>query len=149
VKVISPGETNGRQMPAEQTVKIRVRFAETDAMQVAYYAEYFVWFEVARTELFRSVGLPYSEIQKRGFHTPVARAVADYKASAKYDDEIAVKVRATKIGTSSIRLDYEVAKLPDGGVICTGHTVHVFIGMDGRPRKIPADFREKLSSKPA
>ena len=79
------------RMPLEHSVKLRVRFAETDAMKVAYYAEYFVWFEVARTELFRSVGLPYSEVQKRGLHTPVVRAVADYKSSARYDDEIVVK----------------------------------------------------------
>jgi acyl-CoA thioester hydrolase len=133
-------------MPAEHSVKIRVRFAETDAMQVAYYAEYFVWFEVARTELFRSVGLPYSEVQKRGFHTPVVSAAADYKASARYDDEVAVKVWASKVGRSSIRLDYEVTKLPGKELLCTGHTVHVLIGSDGRPKKIPDDFREKLSS---
>jgi acyl-CoA thioester hydrolase len=114
-------------------------------MQVAYYAEYFVWFEVARTELFRSVGLPYSEIQKRGFHTPVARAEADYKASARYDDEILVKVMAGRIGRSSIRLDYEVTKLPGGELLCTGHTVHVLIGEDGRPRTIPVEFRKKFS----
>jgi acyl-CoA thioester hydrolase len=132
-------------MAAEHSVKLRVRFAETDAMQVAYYAEYFVWFEVARTELFRSVGLPYSEIQKRGFHTPVARAEADYKASARYDDEILVKVMAGRIGRSSIRLDYEVTKLPGGELLCTGHTVHVLIGEDGRPRTIPVEFRKKFS----
>jgi acyl-CoA thioester hydrolase len=133
-------------MAAECSVKLRVRFAETDAMQVVYYAEYFVWFEVARTELFRSIGLPYSEIQKRGFHTPVARAVADYKASARYDDEVLVRVRASKVGRSSVRLDYNVAKVPGGELLCTGHTVHVFIGMDGKPRRIPPDVRKKLAS---
>jgi acyl-CoA thioester hydrolase len=133
-------------MPTKHSVKLRVRFAETDAMQVVYYAEYFVWFEVARTELFRSTGLPYSEIRKRGLHTPVVRAVADYKASARYDDEIVVKVMASKIGVSSIRLEYEVTKLPDNQLLCTGHTVHVFVGDDGKPRRIPPDLREKFSS---
>jgi acyl-CoA thioester hydrolase len=133
-------------VPVERSVKLRVRFAETDAMQVAYYAVYLVWFEVARTELFRSIGLPYSEIQERGFHTPVVRAVADYKASARYDDELVIKAWAGKIGRSSVRLDYEVRKLPGNELLCTGHTVHVLIGSDGRPRKIPDDFREKLSS---
>ena len=133
-------------MPVEHSVKLRVRFAETDAMQVAYYAEYFVWFEVARTELFRSVGLPYSEVQKRGLHTPVVRAAADYKASARYDDEVVVKARASKVGRSSVRLDYEVTKLPGKELLCTGHTVHVFIGSDGKPRTIPDEIRKKLSS---
>jgi acyl-CoA thioester hydrolase len=133
-------------MPVEHTVKLRVRFAETDAMQVVYYAEYFVWFEVARTELFRSIGMPYSVIsRKRGFHTPVVQAHADYKSSAKYDDEVAVRVWASKVGTSSVRLDYAVTKLPDRTLLCTGHTVHVLIGEDGKPKEIPADIKERLS----
>ena len=133
-------------MPAEHTVKLRVRFAETDAMQVVYYAEYFVWFEVARTELFRNIGLPYTVIsRKRGFHTPVVQAHADYKSSARYDDEVAVRVWASKVGRSSVRLDYEVTKLPEKELLCTGHTVHVLIGEDGRPKEIPADMRKKIS----
>jgi acyl-CoA thioester hydrolase len=133
-------------MPVEHTVKLRVRFAETDAMQVVYYAEYFVWFEVARTELFRSIGMPYSVIsRKRGFHTPVVQAHADYKSSARYDDEVAVRVWASKVGNSSVRLDYAVTKLPDKVLLCTGHTVHVLIGEDGKPKDIPADIKERLS----
>jgi acyl-CoA thioester hydrolase len=133
-------------MPVEHTAKIRVRFAETDAMQVVYYAEYFVWFEVARTELFRAMGMPYAVIsRKRGFHTPVVQAHADYKAPARYDDEVAVRVWASKVGISSVRLDYEVTKLPGKQLLCTGHTVHVLIGEDGKPKEIPADIREKLS----
>jgi acyl-CoA thioester hydrolase len=134
-------------MAVEHTVKLRVRFAETDAMQVVYYAEYFVWFEVARTELFRSIGMPYSVIsRKRGFHTPVVQAHADYKSSARYDDEVAVRVWASKVGTSSVRLDYEVTKLPDKELLCTGHTVHVLIGEDGKPKAIPTDIKERLSA---
>jgi acyl-CoA thioester hydrolase len=133
-------------MAVEHSVKLRVRFAETDAMQVAYYAEYFVWFEVSRTELFRSVGLPYTEIQKRGFHTPVVQAFADYKASARYDEEVAVRAWVSKVGKSSLRLDYEVRKSPRKQLLCTGHTVHVLIGRDGRPKAIPDDIRKTLSS---
>jgi len=133
-------------MPVEHSVKLRVRFAETDAMQVVYYAVYLVWFEVARTELFRSVGLPYNEIQKRGFHTPVVQAVVDYKSSARYDDEVIVKARVGKVGSSSIRLDYEVTKTPGKVVVCTGHTVHVFIGSDGKSKRIPDEVREKFSA---
>jgi len=134
-------------VPIEHTVKIRVRFAETDAMQVVYYAEYFVWFEVARTELFRSIGMPYSVIsRKRGFHTPVVQAHAEYKASARYDDEVTVRARTSKVGRSSLRIDYEVRKLPENDLICIGHTVHVLIGEDGRAKELPADIRERLSS---
>ena len=133
-------------MPVEHSVTLRARFAETDAMQVVYYAEYFVWFEVARTELFRSIGVPYSSIQKHRGHTPVVQAHADYKASARYDDEVVVKVWVSNVGRSSFRLDYEVTKLPGRELLTTGHTVHVLIGTGGKPKSLPADIRKKLSS---
>jgi len=134
-----------RSAPLTHSVKLRARFAETDAMRVVHHTEYFVWFEVARTEMLRSLGLPYTEIQKRGFHTPLVEAHANYKAPARYDDEVQVKVWPSKVGRSSIRLDYEVTKLPGKEILCTGHTVHVLVGSDGRPKAIPDDLRKKLS----
>jgi len=132
-------------MPAEHTARLRARFAETDAMQVIYYGAYFVWFEVGRTELFRAMGIPYSVInRKRGFHTPVVQAHADYKASARYEDEIAVRTWVSKVGTSSFRIDYEVTKLPGKELLCTGHTVHVLIGADGKPRELPPEIKKRL-----
>ena len=132
--------------PPTHSVKLRARFAETDAMRVVHHTEYFVWFEVARTELLRSLGLPYTEIQRRGFHTPLVEAHANYLSPARYDDEVEVMIRPGKIGRSSIRLDYEVVKLPGRELLCTGHSVHVLVGSDGRPRAIPDDLRQKLSS---
>ena len=135
-----------KKAPLTHAVKLRARFAETDATRVVHHTEYFVWFEVARSELLRSVGLPYTEILRRGFYMPIVEAFASYKAPARYDDEVEVKTWPTKIGRSSVRLDYEVAKLPRNELLCTGHTVHVLVGSDGRPKKIPDDLREKLSS---
>jgi len=126
-------------------VRLRARFAETDAMRIVHHTEYFVWFEVARTELLRSIGLPYTEIQRRGFNTPLVEAYASYKAPARYDDEVEVKIWAGRIGRSSLRLEYEVTKLPGGEPLCVGHTVHVLIGGDGKPKKIPDDLKERLS----
>jgi len=127
------------------SVRLRARFAETDAMRIVHHTEYFVWFEVARTELLRSLGLPYTEIQERGFGIPLVEAFANYKAPAKYDDEVEVKIKVGRIGRSSIRLEYEVAKLPGRELLCVGHTIHVLVGGDGKPQKIPDDLRELLS----
>ena len=132
--------------PLKHSVKLRARFAETDAMRVVHHTAYFVWFEVARTEMLRSLGLPYTEIQRRGFHTPLVEAHANYLAPARYDDEVQVTVRPSKIGRSSIRMDFEIVKLPGKELLCTGHSVHVLVGSDGRPKAIPDDLREKLSA---
>ena len=71
--------------------RIRVRYAETDKMGVVYYANYFVWFEVGRTDLLRESGWNYREMETDGFVLPVIEARCAYRASAKYDDEIEVR----------------------------------------------------------
>jgi acyl-CoA thioester hydrolase len=132
-------------LPITHSVRLRVRFAETDALKIAHHTAYFVWFEVARTELLRSVGLPYTEIRRRGFNTPLVEAFANYVAPAKYEDEVEVKIWPSKLGRSSIRLEYRVTKVRGGSVLCLGHTVHVFVGGDdGKPKKIPDDLRRAL-----
>jgi len=133
-------------MPDWHEFKLRVRFEETDALQVVYYSKYLVWFEVGRINLFREVGLPYLEMASRGMHTPVVQAHADYLSFARFDDEILVRTRVASIGKSSIRFESEVYKLPEMKLVCTGHTVHTLINGDGRPVRVPDDFRSKLLS---
>lgn len=77
---------------------------------------------------------------------PLVEACASYKAPARYEDEVEVRIWPSKLGTSSVRLDYEVIKLPSKKVLCTGHTVHVLVGKDRTPKRIPQDIREKLSA---
>jgi acyl-CoA thioester hydrolase len=140
------GETSTKKMPVTHTIRLRARFSETDAMRVVHHTAYFNWFEVARTEMLRKSGVPYTEIQRRGFNFPLVEAFANYKAPARYDDEVEVKIRASKVGRSSLRLDYEVTKLPAKELLCVGHTVHVLTAGDGKPTNIPDDLRETLSS---
>src|SRR5204863_4018597 len=70
---------------------IRVRYAETDQMGVVYYANYFVWFEVARTDLLRTLGWTYREMEASGVMLPVIEAHCEYRRPARYDDEIEVR----------------------------------------------------------
>ena len=133
-------------MVAEHEIRVRVRYADTDTMQVVYYANYFVWFETGRVELLRSRGLVYRDLEKMGSYIPVVEAAASYKAPARFDDELIVKTRIARMGNSSMRFENEVYKLPGMELLCTGHTVHVLVGADGKSREIPAEIRSKLSS---
>jgi acyl-CoA thioester hydrolase len=126
--------------------KLRVRFEETDMMGVVYYAKFLTWFEVGRISLLRDIGLGYKDWVKRGFHIPVVQAHADYRASARLDDEVLVKTRVESIGRSSIRFGNEVYRLPDRELLCTGHTVHALIGEDGKATPFPPDLRKALTS---
>jgi acyl-CoA thioester hydrolase len=127
-------------------ITVRVRYADTDTMRVVYYANFFVWFESGRVELFRSRGIVYRDIEESGIFTPVIEAHANYKAPARFDDELIIRTRLAKIGETSLRFENEVYKLPSMELLCTGHTVHVAVGKDGKPVRIPDELRAKMSS---
>ncbi|HMD78725.1 MAG TPA: thioesterase family protein [Nitrososphaerales archaeon] len=125
---------------------LRVRFEETDFMGVVYYSKFFNWLEVGRVNLFRHLGIDLREIAQSGFHIPVVQAHADYRASARFDDEVLVRTRIAKVGNSSIRFENEVYRLPEKTLLCTGHTVHVLTNNLGKPVRFSADLRKKLTS---
>jgi acyl-CoA thioester hydrolase len=126
--------------------RLRVRYEETDTMGVVYYAKFLVWLEVGRVGLLRDVGFGYSEWVKHEIQFPVVQATADYKASARFDDEILVKTKIASIGNRSIRFENEVYKLPEMKLLATGHTVHALMNRHGATIPFSADLREKLTS---
>lgn len=126
--------------------RLRVRYEETDTMQVVYYAKVFVWMEVGRVNLLRDIGLSYKSWEAQGLGTPVVQAHADYRASARFDDEILVKTRVARVGTSSIRFENEIYKLPDLLLLCVGHTVHALSRRDGKAVPFPDDMKSRLTS---
>ncbi len=114
-----------------QTVtSIRVRYSETDAMGIVYHANYLVWFEVARNELFRNLGLPYTKFEAEGLGLAVIEADIRYKAPAKYDDLLELRAGVVKVSSRKIVFQYEICRC--GQLICQGSTTHVFINKDGR-----------------
>lgn len=111
--------------------RIRVRYKDTDQMGVAYYANYFVWFEVGRTEFFRGLGMPYREFEKNGIYLPVIRAYCDYKLPAVYDDEITVITRVSSFQEVRLSFNYGIYRGED--LLAEGGTEHVFVNHKGRP----------------
>jgi acyl-CoA thioester hydrolase len=131
-------------MPSFVTT-LRVRYAETDRMGVVYYANYFVWFEVARAELLRSLGWTYREMEDAGVLLPVIEAHCEYLRPARYDDEI--DIRADGRASSPVRMefDYQAVLKPGGDVLARGRTVHAALGPDGRPCRLPARIRTVMT----
>jgi acyl-CoA thioester hydrolase len=125
---------------------VRVRYAETDKMGVVYYANYFVWFEVARTDLLREQGWSYRDMEADGYALPVVEAHCQYVQSARYDDELDVRTTGRLLSPVRVRFDYEVVKADNTAtVLATGHTVHAVLDAAGRPRRLPERVRELLS----
>jgi acyl-CoA thioester hydrolase len=118
-----------------------VRYAETDQMGVVYYANYFVWFEVGRTDLLRSEGWSYRDMEGDGLSLPVVDAHCEYKQSARYDDDIEIRTTGTLLSPVRVRFDYQVVRPFDDVLLAAGHTVHAVLDASGRPRRLPERIR--------
>jgi acyl-CoA thioester hydrolase len=116
----------------------RVTFSDTDAMGVVYYANYFEWFEIGRTEFFRSLGIPYKELDARGFVTPVVEAYCKFIKPARYDEILLIVTRVSVFKRATIRFEYSVIQKKDGLKLAEGYTVHAFLNKeDGKIVRIP------------
>ena len=128
-------------MPVSET-SLRVRYAETDRMGVVYYANYLVWFEVARADLLRSLGWTYREMEESGISLPVIEARCEYKAPARYDDEIVIRTEGWMRSPVRMEFAYRVSRRADGIVSATGMTMHAAVGREGRPCRLPDRIRQ-------
>ncbi len=102
------------------STQVRVRYADTDAAGVAYYANYLVYFEVVRVELLRALGCPITEVETRGLQLPVVEARVRYLRPARLDDLLDVTLLMGCVGRASFEFDYEVTR--DGELLVTGWT---------------------------
>ena len=123
--------------------EVRVRYAETDAMGVVHHANYFVWFELGRTEYTRAVGLPYREVEARGVRLVVIEASARFHAPARYDDVVVIRTAVSDVSKATLVFAYE-ARLPAGTLLVDGQTVHAATDLAGRVRRIPEEVRTAL-----
>ncbi|NLA12549.1 MAG: acyl-CoA thioesterase [Firmicutes bacterium] len=111
--------------------KLRVRYKETDAMGIAYYANYLVWFEVGRTEWMRALGPSYGELERSGIFLPVIRVTCEYKLPVRYDDELTVITRIENLGVVRLTFNYEIRH--GGQLVARGSTEHAFVNAKGKP----------------
>jgi acyl-CoA thioester hydrolase len=124
--------------------RVRVIYADTDQMGVVYYANYFRYFEIGRTEFFRALGRTYRELEATESFLPVVEAFCHYHASARYDDLLRVRTRLQTVRRASIAFEYEILRNEDPNIISTGHTVHACVDKSGKPTRIPESVMRLL-----
>ena len=90
------------------THSLRVRYAETDPMKYVYYGNYAQYFEVARVELFRSLGISYDEIESQGIWLPVSEYNIKYLKPALYDEVLEIHTFIKKIPGVRVEFEYEI-----------------------------------------
>ncbi|NPB09458.1 MAG: acyl-CoA thioesterase [Thermodesulfobacteria bacterium] len=130
-------------MTEGKKVVYRVIYGDTDCGGVVYYGNYFRFFEIGRTELLRTTGLSYRQIEEEeGLILPVVEAHARYRAPARYDDELLIETRVSELQPHKIRFDYVIYR--EGRPIVQGYTVHAPINREGRLVKFPARILQCL-----
>ncbi len=124
----------------------RVRFAETDQMQIVHHAAYIVYLEEGRSELGRQFGASYSVLEDAGFSLAVTEIQAKYLASARYDQRIAVRTWIEELRSRSLIYGYEIINAENRQVLVTGTSKHVCIDRQGQVRRIPEAWRQTLEN---
>ncbi len=123
-----------------EVLRVRVAFADTDAMGVAWHGNYLRWFEMARTELMRPTELPYAVLVGRGIHLPMTEALVRYRKPARYDDLLIVRIGRVHARGVRLRVDYRIEC--GTTLIVEGHTDHAFTDAAGRVMRPPRDVQE-------
>jgi acyl-CoA thioester hydrolase len=131
-------------LSAASASRVRVRYAETDQMGVAYHGGYFAWFEVGRTDLLRGRGFTYRDLEAQNLRLPVIEARARFLRPALYDDVLEIRTTITAVSGARVAFAYEVAREGSEGVLATGATSHAAVDSRGRPRRLPEELRRVL-----
>jgi acyl-CoA thioester hydrolase len=129
----------------QHTSDIRVRYADTDQMKFAYYGRFFEYFEQGRSDLLRTIGLPYGVLEDLGYFLPVIEAHAEYKRPARFDDLLHVLTILRDRPVARVRIDYEVRCGDAPDLVAEGYTIHSFLhAKTGKPSRAPAQFLEAI-----
>jgi acyl-CoA thioester hydrolase len=124
---------------------VRVRYAETDQMGIAYHANFLIWFEVGRVELMRALGIEYKRMEREDdCHIVVADVNCRYHHPARYDEVLRVRTRIAESRNRTVKFAYEVFRDSDRQLLATGETTHVICGKNGRPKLLPVKYRAVL-----
>ncbi len=121
--------------PLQHDTHLRVRYGEVDRMGVVYHSHYLVYFELGRTELLRSLGATYREVEESGTLLVVAETGLKFLRPARYDDELTVRTRLVSVRGVRMRFEYEVLRGDER--LTAGFTVLASCDLEGRPKRFP------------
>jgi acyl-CoA thioester hydrolase len=122
-------------------ITIRVRYAETDRMGLLHHANYLIYFEQGRTELLRSCGLSYKDLEDQGFLLVLTKIEVKYRWPARYDDLLTL--RTIVMRTTSVRIDHRYEVYCEGRLLAEGASTLACVDRDGRPQALPDFLRER------
>jgi acyl-CoA thioester hydrolase len=128
--------------PFKFSARTRVGFSDTDAQGIVYYGRYNPYFDIARVEYLRMLGL----LRRHGDGEFVMRANdVEYFAPAVFDDEIEVLARVSRIGRTSVTFEFAAHREPDDALMVTAHQTVVYVDpVERRAQPVPRTFRDAV-----
>lgn len=128
--------------------RFKVRYKDIDQMGVMYYSRYYEYYEAARTDMMRDLGLTYKELEHQGIMMPVVHSESDYLAGPGFDDHLTCITEVKEILNNKMVIFYTLVNDNEPTrVINKGKTVHAFVKMNGKPTRIPEILRRALKDR--
>jgi acyl-CoA thioester hydrolase len=128
------------------SVEFRVRYAETDQMQVVYHSNYLIWCEIGRTEFIRALGTPYAELERQNVTLAVVEASLRFHAAARYDNLIRVTTTISDVRSRTLTFDYVITNAETGERFVTASTKLASLTRDSRLTKMPDSLIKVLQN---
>lgn len=122
--------------------EIIVRYAETDQMGIAHHSNYAIWFEAARTDLIKKMGMTYSRMEEKGVLVPLLELECKYKVAAHYEDVLIIEAKVSRVTPVKIEFTYQVIRKEDQVLLATGRTLHGLVDKQLRPVHMKRDQPE-------
>ncbi len=117
--------------------KVRVIYADTDAMGIVYHTNYIRWFEMGRNEFMRQLGIAYSQLEGLGLNLPLTKVSCHFHAPASYDQLIVIETKFDYIKRASIRFNSKIWDEKQTKLLVEGYTIHACTNNEGKIRRIP------------
>jgi len=123
----------------------RVRYGDTDKMGFVYHANYFRWFEVGRSEMFRSLGIPYKSIESKGFFLPLSEIHCKFNGPSQYDDILLIETSIDTRYKAGMKFDYKIFNEDGKKRLANGYTKHACMDNSGRVVRPPKFLMDIIS----
>jgi len=123
----------------------RVRYGDTDKMGFVYHANYFRWFEVGRSEMFRSMGIPYKSIESKGFFLPLSEMHCKFNTPSQYDDILVIETSLDLHYRAGMKFDYQIFSENGDKLLVSGYTKHACVDSGGRVVRPPKFLTDSIA----
>ena len=131
-------------MSKKNLTKIRVIYADTDALGIVYHTNYIKWFEIGRGELLRELGIPYSQIENMGYYLPLTEVNCHYLYPARYDQIVLIETQIIFVKRASIKFRFLIWDEKQEKTLVEGESVHACINKQGKIVRIPREITEQI-----